>query len=82
MLAADIDQVRALFIVRQICADALSHNHNQAAIIHVEPIRTPEKFVVGIAHERAVNVLGQVRLVEAGHGAVGSVVSLPWLPVQ
>jgi hypothetical protein len=62
-----INQVRSLLVVRQVCAYTSRHRHNERVVIHVLPIRPADKLVVPIAHERTIEIGGQVRLIEFSH---------------
>jgi lipopolysaccharide biosynthesis regulator YciM len=60
MPALYIDQVRALLIIGQIGTDALGHEQDESAIVHIEPVRATDEFVVPVTHKRAVQVYAQV----------------------
>ena len=67
VLAAQVNQMRALLVVRQVCTDAVDHHHDQRAIIHIEPIRTPDEFIVAVPNEWTVKVCREIRLKETHH---------------
>jgi hypothetical protein len=68
MLAAQVREMRSFLVIRQVCANAIGHDHNESAIVHIKPIRTADELIVGVSYEWAVDVLGQVRLVKLRHG--------------
>jgi hypothetical protein len=43
------------------------HHHNERVVIHVQPIRAPDKLVIGVLNEWAINIDRQVGLVESWH---------------
>jgi hypothetical protein len=47
----DIDEMCSLFVVGQICADALRHHHDECAVIHVHPISSTDQFIRRVANE-------------------------------
>jgi hypothetical protein len=53
--------MRSLFIVGQIRPDSLGHHQNQRPIIHVKPITTAHKLIVGVACERAIGFAAKVQ---------------------
>ena len=66
VIALQINKMRSLFIVGQMRPDSLRHRHDEAAVIHIQPITTPNKFIVGVSSERAVGLRTKVRFVKAG----------------
>jgi hypothetical protein len=48
--------MRSLLVVRQVCTDAVDHHHDQGAVIHIEPIRTPDEFIFAVPNEWTVKV--------------------------
>jgi hypothetical protein len=50
----EIDEMRSLFVVGQICADPLRHHHDQCAVIHVHPIPSTDQFIRRVANEWTV----------------------------
>jgi hypothetical protein len=58
VFSPEIDQMRSLFIICQICADPLRHNHNDCAIIHVHPIRPTNELVRSVSNERTIGIDG------------------------
>jgi hypothetical protein len=67
VLTTQVNQMRSLLVVRQVCTNAVDHHHDQGAIIHIEPIRTPDEFVVAVPNERTVKVCREIRLKETHH---------------
>ena len=63
----EIEEMRSLFIVGQICADPLRHRHDECAVIHVHPIPSTDQFVRRIANEWTVGIDRQVRFIITGH---------------
>jgi len=53
-----INQVRSLLVVRQVCAYTPRHHHNERVVIHVQPIRAPDELVIAVSNEWAVKVGG------------------------
>jgi hypothetical protein len=51
-----INQVRPLLVVRQVCAYTPRHHHYERLVIHVEPIRAPDELVVGISDEWVIDI--------------------------
>ena len=45
VLALQIDQMRSLLIVGQVCANSLGHYQDESAIIHVQPIAPSHELV-------------------------------------
>jgi len=58
MVAFDVNEVRSLFIIGEICADSLRHHHDECLISHVQPIAPPNEFVRCVPYERAVGIDG------------------------
>src|SRR5690242_10253317 len=52
----EIDEMRSLFIVGQICADPLRHYHDECAVIHVHPISSTDQFIRRVANEWTVGI--------------------------
>jgi hypothetical protein len=67
VLTAQVKQMRPLLVVRQVCTDAVDHHHDQGAIIHIEPIRTPDEFIVAVLNEWTVKVCRKIGLKETHH---------------
>jgi hypothetical protein len=67
MISSQIRQMRPFFFIGQVRADAVHHDQNERAIIHIEPIRPTDKFIGTVSNERAIDILGHVRLVESRH---------------
>jgi hypothetical protein len=42
MLSAQIRKVRAFLVIRQFRSDPVGHDHNERAIIHIQPIGTAD----------------------------------------
>jgi hypothetical protein len=61
--------VRSLFIVGQMRANSLGHNQHKGSIIHVQPITATDKFIVGVARERAIGFTTEIRLIKARHAS-------------
>jgi adenosine/AMP kinase len=59
--------MRSFFIIREVFADAVDHHHNEAAIIHVQPVGAADKFIGAVSRKWAVNILAQVWLVKTCH---------------
>ncbi|MFZ1091867.1 MAG: hypothetical protein WAN75_22030 [Xanthobacteraceae bacterium] len=53
-----ISQMCSLFIVGQVCAYTPRHHHNERVVIHVQPIRAPDKLVIRISNEWAIDIGG------------------------
>ena len=67
VLGFQISQMRSLLIIGQMCANSIRHCHNEAAIVHVQPIAPTNKLVRGVPRERAVGLSAKVGFVKAGH---------------
>jgi hypothetical protein len=50
--------MRSLLIVAQMRTDTLCHDHDEGFIGHIEPIGSPNKFIVRIPHKGAIRVGG------------------------
>ena len=59
----------SLFIIGQMRANSLRHHQNQRPIIHVELITATDKFIVGVAGERAIGLTAKVGLIKAAHAS-------------
>jgi hypothetical protein len=57
----------SLFIVGQICASPLCHDHHQGAIRHIHPIAPTNKLVRTVPHEWTIGITAEVRIVKAVH---------------
>jgi hypothetical protein len=57
----------ALFIVGQMRANSIRHDHHEAAIIHVQPIASPNKLILSIPRERAIGFRTKIGFVKSGH---------------
>jgi hypothetical protein len=64
VLTSQISQMCSLFTVGQVCAYTPRHHHYERVLIHVEPIRAPDKLVVGVSNEWTLNIGRQIRLIE------------------
>ncbi|MFZ2143198.1 MAG: hypothetical protein WAV78_40715 [Xanthobacteraceae bacterium] len=53
-----INQVRSLLVVCQVCAYTPRHHHNERVVIHVQPIRATDKLVIRISNEWAIDIGG------------------------
>jgi hypothetical protein len=60
-----VDQMRPLFVVGQMRPNPLRHHHDERPIIHIQPITSPNKFIVGVACERAIGLNAEVGLIKA-----------------
>jgi hypothetical protein len=49
VLTPQIYQMRPLFIVGQVCADALHHCHDERLVIYIKPVRAAGKFIFAVA---------------------------------
>ncbi len=49
--------MRSFFLVRQVRANPISHDHNESAIIHIQPVGTADEFIVTISYEWTVDIL-------------------------
>jgi len=67
MLATQVRQMRPFFLVRQVRANAVSHDHNESAIIHIQPVGTADELIVTVSYEWTVDILAQVWLVKSSH---------------
>jgi hypothetical protein len=67
VLALYVRQMGSLLVIRQVRPDAPGHHHDERAVIHVQPVRTADELVVGVANEGAVKTDGQVGFMESGH---------------
>jgi len=56
MRTAQVDQMGALLVVRQVGAKAFDHHHDKRAIIHVEPIGPADQPVFAVANEWTVKI--------------------------
>jgi hypothetical protein len=53
--------------IGQARADTLRHQHDERPIIHVEPVGATDQLIVAVVDERAVNIIGQIGVVETRH---------------
>jgi len=67
MVAFQIGQMRSLFIVCQMRTNPIRHYHNDAAIIHVQPIAPTNKPIRCITRERAIGLRAKVGFVKSWH---------------
>jgi hypothetical protein len=58
VLPPQIYQMRSLFIIGQVRADASGNRHHESVVIHVEPIRATNQFVLAVTHERIIETGG------------------------
>ena len=56
MSSFEIDQMRSLFIVGQICTNPLRHDHDERAVIHVHPIVVSHKLTRRVSNEWTVRI--------------------------
>jgi hypothetical protein len=47
----------SFFLVRQVRADPVGHDHNERAIIHIQPVGTADELIIPISYEWAVDIL-------------------------
>jgi HSP20 family molecular chaperone IbpA len=52
----EIDQMRSLFIVSQIRANPLRHDHYKGAVIHVHPVPSTNQFIRRVSNEWTVGI--------------------------
>jgi hypothetical protein len=52
----EIDEMRSLFVVGQICAGPLCHHHDECAVIHVHPIASTDQFIRRVANQWTVGI--------------------------
>src|SRR5271167_4254281 len=67
MLSAQVCQMRPFFVIRQVFANAVDDNHNESAVIHIQPVGTTDELIGAVSGEWAVNILAQVGLVKPRH---------------
>src|SRR5271166_566548 len=67
MRTAQVDQMGALLVVRQVGAKAFDHHHDKRAIIHVEPIGPANELIFAVANERAVEIGREIGLIVTRH---------------
>jgi hypothetical protein len=67
VVAFQIGQMRSLFVVWQMRPDPVRHRHYEAAIIHVQPITSTNKFVRGIPRKRAIGLGAKVGFAKSWH---------------
>ena len=48
-------------------ANSIRHDHHEAAIIHVQPIASPNKLILSIPRERAIGFRTKIGFVKSGH---------------
>ena len=48
-------------------ANSIRHDHHEAAIIHVQPIASPNKLTLSIPRERAIGFRTKIGFVKSGH---------------
>ncbi len=60
--------MRPLFLIRQVRANPVCHDHHESAVIHVQPVGTADELIVAVSYEWAVDILAKVGLVKSGHG--------------
>jgi hypothetical protein len=54
VLTAQVNQMSSLLVVRQVRTDAV--DHDESAIIHVEPIRTADELLFAVPNEWTVKI--------------------------
>lgn len=62
-----VGQVPPLFVVREVCADAVDHHHHEGAVIHIQPVGAANEFICAVSYKGAVDILAQVWLVKSRH---------------
>jgi hypothetical protein len=67
MLSAQVRHVRPFFVIRQFCANAVDHNHNEGSIIHIHPKGAANEFVSAIPYEGAIRIAGEIGFIKTCH---------------
>jgi hypothetical protein len=71
--------MRPFLLVRQVRADSMSHHYDESTIIHVEPVRATNKFIVTISYEWTVDILAYVWLVKSCHWLLRHVATIQFV---
>jgi hypothetical protein len=56
VVSFEIDQMRSLLIVSQICANSLRHHHDECAVVHVHPISSTNQSIRRVANEWTIGI--------------------------
>jgi hypothetical protein len=67
VVTLQIGQMRSLFVVCQMRSNSIRHYHYEAPIIHVQPIASTNKLVLGVPREWAIGFRAKIGFVKSGH---------------